>query len=132
MDNNSLAHYAFLQLFKIYCNLRDVFINGGSFLWASETIQYTFPALTFISPYFNILTAIAAMLASGGNAVVMKKMGEGKEQEARQDFTMLLIVNVQFYVYRIGERAYFRCDFLFPHLYLFGGLYFNFAAVFKP
>ena len=51
-------------------------------------------ALTLISPYFNILTAIAAMLASGGNAVVMKKMGEGKEQEARQDFTMLLIVNV--------------------------------------
>ncbi|NLD19885.1 MAG: MATE family efflux transporter [Clostridiales bacterium] len=51
-------------------------------------------ALTLISPYFNILTAIAAMFASGGSAVVMKKMGEGKELEARQDFTMLLIVNV--------------------------------------
>ena len=51
-------------------------------------------ALTLISPYFNILTAISAMLASGGSAVVMKKTGEGKQEEARQDFTMLLIVNV--------------------------------------
>lgn len=51
-------------------------------------------ALTLISPYFNILTAIAAMLAAGGNAVVMKKMGEGRQQEARQDFTALLMVNV--------------------------------------
>ncbi len=51
-------------------------------------------ALTLIAPYFSILTALSAMLASGGCAVVMKKMGEGKTQEAREDFTMLILVNV--------------------------------------
>ena len=31
--------------------------------------------------------------STGGSAVVMKKMGEGKEQEARQDFTLLILTN---------------------------------------
>lgn len=51
-------------------------------------------SLTLISPYLNLFMAIAAMFASGGSAVVMKKMGEKKETEARQDFSMLLLVNL--------------------------------------
>lgn len=51
-------------------------------------------SITLISPYFNLFVAIAAMFASGGSAVVMKKMGEKKEKEAREDFTSLIIVNV--------------------------------------
>lgn len=51
-------------------------------------------SLTLISPYFNLFIAIAAMFASGGSAVVMKKMGEKKETEARQDFTMLILTNL--------------------------------------
>lgn len=51
-------------------------------------------SLTLISPYLNLFMAISAMLASGGSAVVMKKMGEKKESEARQDFTMLLLMNL--------------------------------------
>ena len=51
-------------------------------------------SLTLISPYLNFFMAIAAMFASGGSAVVMKKMGEKKETDARQDFSMLLLVNL--------------------------------------
>lgn len=51
-------------------------------------------SLTLISPYFNLFMAIAAMFASGGSAVVMKKMGEKREVEARQDFSMLLLINL--------------------------------------
>lgn len=50
-------------------------------------------SLTLISPYFSLFIAIGAMFAAGGSAVVMKKMGEGKEQEARQDFTSLVIIS---------------------------------------
>ena len=50
--------------------------------------------LTLISPYFTFVIAIAAMFASGGSALVMKKMGEGKDHDARAYFTMLMIVNV--------------------------------------
>lgn len=51
-------------------------------------------SLTLISPYLNFFMAVAAMFASGGSAVVMKKMGEQKEEEARQDFSMLLSANL--------------------------------------
>ncbi len=34
------------------------------------------------------------MLATGGSAVIMKKMGEQKTDEAREDFTFLIFVNV--------------------------------------
>lgn len=51
-------------------------------------------SLTLISPYFNLFMAIAAMFASGGSAVVMKKMGEKREKEARQDFSALLLINL--------------------------------------
>lgn len=51
-------------------------------------------SLTLISPYFNLFLAIAAMFASGGSAVIMRKMGEKREEEARQDFSMLLLSNL--------------------------------------
>ena len=34
------------------------------------------------------------MLATGGSAVIMKKMGEQKSEEAKEDFTFLILVNV--------------------------------------
>ena len=51
-------------------------------------------ALTLISPYFNLFMAIATMLSSGGCAIVMRKMGEAKKYEAKQDFSMLIILSV--------------------------------------
>lgn len=49
-------------------------------------------SLTLISPYFNFFIAVGAMFASGGSAVVMKKMGEGREHEARSDFSTLTLI----------------------------------------
>ena len=42
----------------------------------------------------QLVTAISTMLATGGSAVIMKKMGEQKKEEAREDFTFLILVNV--------------------------------------
>ena len=51
-------------------------------------------SLTLISPFFNLFMAIATMFSSGGCAIIMKKMGEKKDVEAKQDFTMLIIINI--------------------------------------
>ncbi len=51
-------------------------------------------SITLISPYLNFFVAISAMFASGGSAVVMKKMGEKNEKEAREDFTFLILLNI--------------------------------------
>lgn len=51
-------------------------------------------AVNLSAPIISLVTAISTMLATGGSAVIMKKMGEKKEEEARQNFTFLIIVNI--------------------------------------
>jgi len=49
-------------------------------------------AVNFIMPYFNFAMAITSMLSMGGMALVGKKIGEKKESEARQNFSLLTII----------------------------------------
>jgi len=51
-------------------------------------------AINLTAPVIQVVTAISTMLATGGSAVIMKKMGEKKPQEAKEDFTFLILVNV--------------------------------------
>lgn len=51
-------------------------------------------AINLTAPVIQIVTAISTMLATGGSAVIMKKMGEQKQEEAKEDFTFLILVNV--------------------------------------
>lgn len=51
-------------------------------------------AINLTAPVIQLVTAISTMLATGGSAVIMKKMGEHKGQEAKEDFTFLILVNV--------------------------------------
>ena len=51
-------------------------------------------AINLTAPMIQLVTAVSTMLATGGSAVIMKKMGEKKETEARQDFTFLILINI--------------------------------------
>lgn len=51
-------------------------------------------AINLTAPVIQLVTAVSTMLATGGSAVIMKKMGERKMEEAREDFTFLILVNV--------------------------------------
>lgn len=51
-------------------------------------------AINLTAPIIQLVTAISTMLATGGSAVIMKKMGEHKSEEAKEDFTFLILVNV--------------------------------------
>lgn len=50
-------------------------------------------AINLTAPVIQFVTAVSTMLATGGSAVIMKKMGEQRIQEAREDFTFLILVN---------------------------------------
>ena len=50
-------------------------------------------AFNLTAPAVGLITAVSGMLATGGSAVVMKKLGEGRAREARQDFTLLILTN---------------------------------------
>lgn len=51
-------------------------------------------AINLTAPIIQLVTAISTMLATGGSAVIMKKMGQQKAEEAKEDFTFLILVNV--------------------------------------
>ncbi len=61
-------------------------------------------AINLTAPVIQLVTAVSTMLATGGSAVIMKKMGEQKTDEAREDFTFLILVNVVvgFVMYGLG------------------------------
>lgn len=51
-------------------------------------------AVNIVMPLVMVSVALGTMLASGGSAIIAKKLGEGKEQEARQNFSLLTVAVV--------------------------------------
>lgn len=50
-------------------------------------------AVNMVYPVNCLEMAVGIMLATGGSAVIARKLGEGREEEARQDFTFLVVVS---------------------------------------
>ena len=42
----------------------------------------------------NLIVGLGTMLATGGSAIVAKKMGNGKTEEARSNFTLIIITGI--------------------------------------
>ena len=74
-------------------------------------------AINLTAPVISLVTAVSTMLATGGSAVIMKKMGEKKEKEARQDFTSLILVNVLVGLI-MGTIGYFAMNMIFSNMKL--------------
>lgn len=51
-------------------------------------------AINIVYPVINIVIAVAIMLATGGSAVIARKMGEGRHEEARRDFSTLVLTGI--------------------------------------
>ncbi|MCL2363640.1 MAG: MATE family efflux transporter [Defluviitaleaceae bacterium] len=49
-------------------------------------------AVGLVWPFMSFVMAIGFMLGVGGNALIAKKIGEGKEHQAREDFSLIIIV----------------------------------------
>nr|WP_294145108.1 MATE family efflux transporter [uncultured Clostridium sp.] len=72
---------------SFYTMVDGLFVSNLIGTGALSAINLTAPAITLV-------TAVSTMLATGGSAVIMKKMGAGLQEESRQDFTFLILVNV--------------------------------------
>ena len=51
-------------------------------------------AVNIVYPVVCVELAVSIMLAAGGSALIARKMGEGKNHEAKSDFTMIVIVSL--------------------------------------
>ena len=74
-------------------------------------------AINLTAPVIQLVTAVSTMLATGGSAVIMKKMGEQKTNEAKEDFTFLIIVNV-IVGFVMCAAGYLAMDFIFAGMNL--------------
>lgn len=80
----SIIMMVFMSMYTI---VDGIFISRylGSSALSSANIVY---------PLVNVLEAVGIMLATGGSAVVAKKMGEGKQKEARDHFSFFTVVGL--------------------------------------
>lgn len=47
-------------------------------------------AMNIVCPVINLIVGLGTMLATGGSAVIARKMGAGEEKRAAQDFTLII------------------------------------------
>lgn len=74
-------------------------------------------AINIVSPVIAFLYGLGAMFATGGSAVIAKKMGEGKAKEAKQNFTAIVLIAVA-----VGAAIAFFCTiFLDKLIFVLGG-----------
>lgn len=48
-------------------------------------------SINIVCPVVNVTVGLGTMIATGGNAIVSRKMGAGENREAKEDFTLLVI-----------------------------------------
>lgn len=51
-------------------------------------------SINIVYPVINIVLGISIMLSTGSNAIVAKKMGEGRPESARETFTTIILLNI--------------------------------------
>ena len=51
-------------------------------------------ATNIVYPVVNIMIAIATMMATGGNAIISKYLGEGKKEKAKERLTMFVVITL--------------------------------------
>ena len=91
VTGRNILRFAFPTIVMTVFNTFYTMVDG---LFVSNLIgMEALSAINLTAPAIALITAVSGMLATGGSAVVMKKMGEHKETEARQDFTLLILTN---------------------------------------
>ena len=51
-------------------------------------------AINIVCPIINITVGLAAMLATGGSAIIARKMGRGNVREAKENFTLIVCAGI--------------------------------------
>lgn len=88
--------FRWLGLFALPTILSCIFMNlystvDGIFV-ARLVNTDALSAINIAMPMIYVASALGMMFGTGGNALVAKKIGEGKQREAREDFSLLLLV----------------------------------------
>lgn len=95
-------------------------------------------SVNIIYPLVSVVVAVGVMFSTGGSAVVSRQMGEGNEEEARRNFTLitlvgtgigLLITLVTVPFMEPVSRMLGASDRLMPYCVEYGRILMSFSAV---
>lgn len=88
----SLLRFALPSIIMMVCMSMYTIVDGIfiSRFASSDALSAT----NIVYPVCGLLLAISIMLATGGSALVARKLGEGKKQEAREDFSMIIMAGL--------------------------------------
>ena len=51
-------------------------------------------AINIVFPLINVITGIGIMLGTGGSAIIGRRMGEGRNEDARSNFSLIIVFGV--------------------------------------
>ena len=83
----ALPNIIMMVFFSFYTIVDGMFVSRLAGTLALSGINMSYPL-------FSVQLAIGIMFGTGGSAVIAKKLGEGNENGARQDFTCIVIVSI--------------------------------------
>lgn len=110
----SLLRFAFptivmMVFMSLYTMVDGVFVSRFAGTSALSAVNIVYPMV-------SVVVAVGVMLATGGSAVIAKRMGESKAEQARQNFSYLILAGL---LIAIG-LAVPALIFLRPLLHLLG------------
>ena len=53
-------------------------------------------AINIVTPLISLVVGLGTMLAAGGNAIISRQLGAGQPQQARQSFSLIILVGALF------------------------------------
>ncbi len=87
-----------ILIFTIPTMVRMIFISMYSIVDGIVVSNYVgsvgLSAINIVYPVLNVCMALAFMMGAGSNAIIGKKLGEGKREEACSFMTLTIIINV--------------------------------------
>lgn len=91
-NTKSLFKYALPSMLMMMFLSLYVIVDG---MFISSVVSTTaLAAVNIVFPVISLLLGVSIMLSTGGSAIISKKMGEGKVEEARSNFTFIIICEI--------------------------------------
>nr|WP_321500882.1 MATE family efflux transporter [uncultured Dethiosulfovibrio sp.] len=88
----SLARFAFPSVVMMVFTSLYTMVDG---VFVSRVLGTTaLSAVNLFYPLFNVIIATGIMLGTGGSAVIARKIGEGQTEEARSNFSLIVLAGV--------------------------------------
>lgn len=88
----SLLRFSFPSIISLFCMSCYEMVDGvfvANFVGADAMAS-----INIVYPFISLIVGFSIMLSTGGSAIIAKKLGEKKEQEARENFTLIILSGV--------------------------------------